>query len=113
MIAIRLVTTGARTGQTRAVKLYAFADGERLFVVGSGFAPGDRTPGWVHNLRAQPRGEIREGKATTAFVATEVTESDERDRLWAQACDEFRYYAPFQDRRPTPIPIFVLERVGG
>ena len=64
MIQIRLVTTGARTGERREVKLYAFVDGDRLFVLGSGFAPGHRTPGWVHNLRGQPRAEFREGKSS-------------------------------------------------
>ena len=113
MIQIRLVTTGARTGERREVKLYAFVDGDRLFVLGSGFAPGDRTPGWVHNLRAQPRAEFREGKSTTAFVATEVASDDERARLWELACAEFHYYAKFQERRQAPIPIFILERVGG
>jgi F420H(2)-dependent quinone reductase len=113
MLSIRLVTTGARTGGRREVKLYAFEDGARLFVVGSGSAPGDRTPGWVHNLRAQPEAEVHEGKATTLYVATEITEDAERARLWALACAEFRYYAKFQDRRPAPIPIFVLEPVGG
>jgi deazaflavin-dependent oxidoreductase (nitroreductase family) len=110
MRSIRLVTTGSRTGEPREVKLYAFDNGEGLFVVGSGSAPGDRTPSWVHNVRAEPNAEIREGKATTVVLATEITDEEERGRLWALACAEFHYYAKFQGRRSAPIPIFVLTR---
>jgi hypothetical protein len=55
-----LRTVGARTGQQRTSALVYVRDGRDYVVVASmGGAP--RSPGWYHNLRADPEVEILVG----------------------------------------------------
>src|ERR1700730_1821288 len=48
-----LTTTGARTGQRRAVPLTYLPDGDR-YIVTAGNAGSDRHPAWYYNLTANP-----------------------------------------------------------
>lgn len=59
-----LRTTGRRTGRSRTSALVYARDGEDYLVVGS-LGGSDRTPGWLHNVRAHPRSRCR--SAPTAF----------------------------------------------
>jgi F420H(2)-dependent quinone reductase len=105
----RLTTTGRKTGKPRTVTLYAFADGERLVVVGSrGGAKQD--PAWALNLRAEPHATIRTGKDEREVRAHEAT-GKERERLWTLVTEAFRLYATYQRRTERTIPLFVLEPV--
>ena len=107
-LTISLSTIGKRTGAARTATLYAFRDGRALVVVGSlGGAP--RHPAWVHNLRAHPRAAVRRGKTDEPVVAREVTETEERDRLWQLVTAAFPLYASYQRRTRRTIPLFVLE----
>ena len=110
---ITLMTTGRKTGEPRAVTLYAFEDGDRLVIVGS--SGGDSThPAWVFNLRAQPRATVRIGKEDRSVVAREVEDKGpERDRLWKLVTQAFRYYATYQRKTTRLIPLFVLETAAG
>ena len=68
---VRVTTTGRRTGEARAVTLYAFDDGERLVIVGSrGGAAKD--PAWAANLRDDPRATVKVGREERGVRATEV-----------------------------------------
>ena len=104
---VTLTTTGRRTGQPRAVPLYAFPDGDRLVIVGSRGGAA-RHPAWVANLRAQPRAGVRVGRDDRHVVAREV-DGAERERLWRLVCDAFPLYATYQRRTTRTIPVFVLE----
>jgi deazaflavin-dependent oxidoreductase (nitroreductase family) len=107
---VKLTTTGRRSGEPRAVTLYAFADGEVLVVVGSaGGDPAD--PAWVGNLRAESSATIRDGKVERPVRAREAG-ADERDRLWQLVVDGFPLYATYQRRTAREIPLFVLEDAG-
>lgn len=104
---VTLTTTGRRTGQPREVPLYAFADGDRLVVVGSrGGAATD--PAWVANLRAERRATVKVGGDMRHVHAVEVGIED-RDRLWKLVCAAFPLYATYQRRTQRIIPLFVLE----
>jgi deazaflavin-dependent oxidoreductase (nitroreductase family) len=104
---ITITTTGARTSRARTATLYAWEDGDRLVIVGSrGGAV--RNPAWVHNLRAEPRVAVRRGKESKDMVAREVTDADERERLW-HVVERFPLYATYQLRTKRRIPVFVLE----
>lgn len=106
---IVLTTTGARTGSSRPVTLYAWEDGDELVIVGSqGGAP--HHPGWVHNLRAHPRATISQGKQTHDVTAREVTDDPERARLWDMVVERFPLYATYQRRTRRRIPLFALKR---
>ena len=107
---ISLVTTGRRTGRPRETPLYAFADGDRLVIVGSmGGAP--RDPWWAANLRAEPRAAVRLGRESRPVRAQEV-DGAERDRLWHLVCEAFPLYATYQRRTTRILPLFVLEPDG-
>jgi F420H(2)-dependent quinone reductase len=45
----------------------------------------------------------------TPVVAREVTDPDERARLWALVVAAFPLYAEYQDRTERRIPLIVLE----
>lgn len=46
--------TGVRTGQRRTVPLLGVPAGEDIAVIGTRFGQ-PRTPGWYHNMRADPK----------------------------------------------------------
>jgi deazaflavin-dependent oxidoreductase (nitroreductase family) len=104
-----LVTTGRRSGEPRAAKLYVWPDGDDRFVLVGSSAGQPEDPAWVHNLRADPRCALRFGKTTERHGRVEeVPPGDERDRLWAMVVDAFRYYATYQRKTDRLIPLFVF-----
>ena len=106
---VTLTTTGRRSGEPRAVPLYAWEDGDRLVVVGSqGGSP--RDPDWVHNLRADPRASVKKGREVLDVRASEVDEA-EHERLWKLVVAAFPMYATYQRKTERVIPLFVLEAV--
>ena len=107
---VRVTTTGRRSGDARAVTLYAFDDGERLVIVGSRGGAA-RDPAWAANLRDEPNAMVKVGREERAVRATEVN-GPERDRLWELVCADFPLYATYQRRTKRVIPLFVLEPVG-
>ena len=54
-----LNTRGRRSGQERSTCLTTFREGGAFVVIGS-FLGEPRDPGWVHNLRAQAEGVVKE-----------------------------------------------------
>ncbi len=106
---IVLTTTGARSGQQRPATLYAWEDGDALVIVGSQGGAA-RHPGWVHNLRADPRATVTHGRQPSAVTAREVTDEPERTRLWDMVVERFPLYATYQERTSRLIPLFALER---
>src|SRR5215510_4210032 len=104
-----LVThTGHKTGAIRKTPLMRVRDGDRYVLVGSqGGAPKD--PVWVHNLRANPHIELRDGNVVRPMRVREVTDPSERARLWALAVAAYPPYAEYQTRTARQIPVFVAE----
>ena len=108
---VRVTTTGRRSGEARAVTLYAFDDGARLVIVGSRGGAA-RDPAWAANLREHPRATVKVGRDEWAVRATEV-DGPERDRLWELVCADFPLYATYQRRTKRRIPLFALEPSNG
>lgn len=106
-LTIMLTTRGARTGRVRTSELYAFPDGDRLVIVGSRGGSA-RHPGWAYNLAAHPIATVQHGDVTTEMMAREVTDPDERERLWAMVVEHFPLYASYQKRTTRLIRLFVL-----
>jgi F420H(2)-dependent quinone reductase len=109
---IALITVGRTSGKRRSATLYAFADGERLIVVGSRGGAA-RDPAWAVNLRANPMAQVRRGRAEWDVRAREVQPGNERERLWALVTGSFPMYAGFQRRTRRLIPLFVLAPTEG
>jgi deazaflavin-dependent oxidoreductase (nitroreductase family) len=104
-----LRTVGAKSGQRRTNALTYARDGRDYVVVASmGGAP--RSPGWYHNLRADPAAEIQVGTRRVAVTARAVLPGDpDRDRLWSLADrNNGGRYAQYQRNTDRPIPVVVL-----
>jgi deazaflavin-dependent oxidoreductase (nitroreductase family) len=104
-----LHTIGAKTGQPRTNALTYVRDGSDFVVVASmGGAP--RSPGWYHNLRAEPNAEIHVGPRRIPVTARAVLPGDpDRDRLWKLADDNNGHrYRTYQKLTDRPIPVVVL-----
>ncbi len=99
---------GNKTGQIRKTPLMRVKDGDNYILVGSqGGAPKD--PAWVHNLRANPGVELRDGTAVRSMRVREVKDASERTRLWELAVAAYPPYAEYQARTERQIPVFVAE----
>jgi len=99
---------GHKTGAIRKTPLMRVKDGNSYVLVGSqGGAPTD--PVWVHNLRANPDVEIRDGTVVRPMRVREVEDQAERYRLWKLAVAAFPPYAQYQERTERRIPVFVAE----
>ncbi len=54
---IMLTTTGAKSGLPRPMPLVGIPMGDDVAVIGSNYGQ-ERTPGWVHNLLANPAATV-------------------------------------------------------
>jgi len=109
---VKLTTTGRTTGEPREVTLYAWPDGDEdlVLVASQGGKPND--PAWAFNLRDEPTCEIKRGKTTTTYRATEVKGTGAaRDRLWDLVTAAFPMYRSYQKKTDRLIPLFVLTPV--
>jgi len=78
--ALRLTTTGRRTGQPRGVIVGYFEDGPNMVTLAmNGW--GDGEPAWWLNLRANPEARV-ELRGGSWQVRARAAAGAERDRLW-------------------------------
>lgn len=101
-----MTTTGARSGSERKIALMRIEHEGSYAVVGSrgGAATG---PGWVANLRAEPRVSLQDGSEVRGFVASEL-EGPQRALWWKRAVAAYPPYTEYQQRTRRLIPIFEL-----
>lgn len=103
--------TGKNTGAIRKTPLMRVKDGDSYVLVGSqGGAP--EHPAWVHNLRVNPRVELRDLTVVRPMVAREVKDDAERARLWDLAVAAYPPYAEYQAKTTRQIPLFVASPSG-
>lgn len=104
-----LHTVGAKTGQPRTTTLSYARDGDDYLVVAS--KGGDpRSPGWYHNLKANPDIEINVGAQRLAVKARPVLpDSLDYARLWKLVNkNNANRYVEYQKKTSRPIPVVVL-----
>lgn len=112
MPVIIVTNIGNKTGAIRKTPLMRVKDGATYVLVGSmGGAPKD--PVWVHNLRADPKVELRDRAVVQAMKVREVKNAAERERLWKLAVAAFPPYAEYQTKTTRQIPVFVAEPISG
>jgi deazaflavin-dependent oxidoreductase (nitroreductase family) len=101
-----LTTTGARTGQRRAVPLTYLPDGDR-YIVTAGNAGSDRHPAWYYNLLANPDVTVEVGSEAFRAVAVIADEAERRAlyELFAIAYPQLDGYQA-QTTRQIPVVIF-------
>jgi deazaflavin-dependent oxidoreductase (nitroreductase family) len=101
-----LTTTGARSGEPRAVVLGFGRHGDRLVVLASdNGAP--KAPAWYHNLLANPTATIELAGPERFEVRATTAGPDEREEL-AKAVP---YLGQQQSLTKREIPIVIFERV--
>ena len=99
---------GSKTGAIRETPLMRAIDGENYILVASrGGAP--EHPLWVYNLRTNPNVEIRDGVNVHKMRVREMTDPEERQRLWDIAVEAFPPYKDYQEKTKRLIPVFLAE----
>lgn len=91
-----LTTVGRKSGQERKSPLQYVSDGDAYVVVGSNWG-GPNAPGWVHNLRANPRATITTGGRDIVVEAHEAGD-EERERLWQMFVEQWPGYARYREQ---------------
>ncbi|MGO9156249.1 nitroreductase/quinone reductase family protein [Mycobacterium sp.] len=118
MPVLELVTIGRKTGLPRSVFLTSpLQDGEVIYVVGSRTGS-DIDPGWVHNVRANPKVEVSyQGGPRTPMLA-HVASPAERAQLWPRITvqpvgwtTKKNLYADYQTRTERELPVVALEPI--
>ncbi len=85
-------------------------DGKNYVLVASqGGAP--THPKWYYNLKADPNVEIRDKTDVYKMRVREVTDPDERQRLWTIAVKAYPPYQDYQAKTDRIIPVFVAEPI--
>lgn len=108
MPCIIVTHTGNQTGAIRKIPLMRVKVDDSYVLVGSmGGQP--KNPVWVYNLRANPHVEIRDETVVTAMRAREVTDEEERARLWQLSVDVYPPYEDYQAKTTRKIPVFLAE----
>jgi deazaflavin-dependent oxidoreductase (nitroreductase family) len=105
--AMRLTTTGRRSGQERSVIVGYFEDGHNLVTMAmNGWGEGE--PAWWLNLLANPeaRVETRDGARP---VTGRAAQGDERRRLWERWREIDDNLDDFAARRSGETAVVILE----
>jgi deazaflavin-dependent oxidoreductase (nitroreductase family) len=105
--ALRLTTTGRRSGRKRQVVVGYLEDGTDLVTLAmNGW--GAAEPAWWLNLQARPEAlvQTRDG---TRRVRARRAEGQERARLWARWAEVDDDLDAYAARRPTETAVVVLE----
>jgi deazaflavin-dependent oxidoreductase (nitroreductase family) len=105
---VLLHVRGAKSGAERMTPLLATKDGDSIVLIASA-AGAPRHPAWFHNVTANPDVEVTADGARRPMRAR-VVEGDERERLWAMACDNYSGFARYQVRAGARrIPVVALD----
>lgn len=105
-----ITTTGAKTGEKRAVPLaYQVIDG-RLVIVAS-MAGAQRNPPWFFNLVKHPEVEVElNGECFKATAV--VTEGEDRSYLYGKVAEVLPAFQEYATRTSRVIPVVELKRIG-
>jgi deazaflavin-dependent oxidoreductase (nitroreductase family) len=100
--------TGNQTGGIRKIPLMRVKVEDSYVLVGSmGGQP--KNPVWVYNLRANPEVEIRDATEVLTMTTREVTDEDERAKLWQACVEAYPPYEEYQAKTTRKIPVFLAE----
>lgn len=82
---------GAKSGVEREVSLLYFHDGSDVVLIASSFGR-EKLPAWYFNLRANPACTLN----GAPYVATEVSDEGEYERLFELGCRNYGGYADYR-----------------
>ena len=108
MPCIIVIHTGNKTGAIRKIPLMRVKVDDSYVLIGSmGGQP--KNPVWVYNLRAHPEVEIRDETVVTPMLVREITNEEERAKLWQTCVEAYPPYEEYQARTTRRIPVFLAE----
>lgn len=104
MPAVKLTTTGRKSGKPRTVMLTSPArHGDDIVLIAS-YGGDDTHPAWYLNLRENPAVTIEmEGRTFPAEARTATPA--EKAELWPQITSTYKGYADYQKRTDREIPV--------
>ena len=106
--ALRLTTTGRRSGELRPVILGYFEDGPNLVSMAmNGWAAAE--PAWWLNLQANPKAQVELAGGTRREVLARPAVGPERERLWQRWRELDRNLESYAARRPNETAVVVFE----
>jgi deazaflavin-dependent oxidoreductase (nitroreductase family) len=106
--ALRLTTTGRRSGKPRSVIVGYLEDGPNVFVLAmNGWEEGH--PAWWLNLEAHPDAIARLPHQPARPVHARAATGDERDRLWRRWAEVDEGLDGYAGLRSVETPVVVLE----
>jgi deazaflavin-dependent oxidoreductase (nitroreductase family) len=106
--ALRLTTTGRRTGEPRSVILGYYEDGANLISMAmNGW--GAAEPAWWLNLQADPQAVVELAGGERREVVGRSAGGEERERLWGRWRELDDNLDSYAARRPRETAVVVLE----
>ncbi|MFK7732488.1 MAG: nitroreductase family deazaflavin-dependent oxidoreductase [Pseudomonadales bacterium] len=109
MPCILVIHTGNKTGGIRKIPLMRVeVDGNYVLIGSMGGQP--KNPTWVYNLRANPDVQIRDKTELFEMHVREVSDEQERTKLWQAAAAAYPPYDDYQAKTSRKIPLFIAER---
>lgn len=106
--ALRLTTTGRRSGEPRSVIVGYYEDGADLVSMAmNGW--GAPEPAWWLNLQADPHAVVETAGGLRRDVIGRAAVGDERERLWQRWRELDRNLDGYAARRPRETAVVVLE----
>ena len=107
---IVITHVGNKTGAMRKIPVMRVKVEGGYVLIGS-YGGRPKNPVWVYNLRANPDVTIRDKTEVFKMRVREVTDHQERERLWDAGAKAYRPYNDYQEKTPRKIPVFIAERV--
>jgi deazaflavin-dependent oxidoreductase (nitroreductase family) len=106
--ALRLTTTGRRSGEPRSVILGYYEDGPNVVSMAmNGW--GAAEPAWWLNLQAHPKAVVELAGGIRCEVLGRAATGGERERLWQRWRELNRNLDHYAARRPRETAVVVLE----
>lgn len=106
--ALRLTTTGRRSGEPRSVIVGYFEDGPNLVTMAmNGW--GAAEPAWWLNLQAEPQAVVELAGGSRREVHGRAAVDEERERLWQRWREIDRNLDAYAARRPRETAVVVFE----
>jgi len=108
---ILITTTGRRSGEPRTVALGHGRADDGLVVAGTNGGL-ESIPGWVWNLRSDPRCLVEAGADRFSALA-EFLEGERYATRWARLVADYPVYEKARGILPRPIPLVLLNPTEG
>ena len=106
--ALRLTTTGRRSGRPRSVMVGYCEDGDRLVTMAmNGWGEGE--PAWWLNLQAHPEAQVDLPGGRRLRVTGRAAQGDERARLWSRWREIDKGLDGYAARRPHETAVVIFE----